>query len=158
MLGGFSDADIASLGFPDRYTTLKGLIRVAFGLSEYANEDISASEVATRLRLFANPTNNSGVLWPNNVENARNAGHDRGLWPNEVGNARNGGQGGGLKKMTTSWVSTGRKITLRDGSQRSLYKNAGKPGELRIRRMAMRAGQTVTTYIKPPSASMLRRG
>ena len=62
-------------------------------------------------------------------------------------------RGGATKKSTkstTKWTSTGRKVTLNDGSKRALYKNAGKPGELRIRRMATRAGQTVATYVKPP--------
>ncbi len=62
---------------------------------------------------------------------------------------------GGAKRTrpsrpTPKWVSTGRKVTLKDGSKRSLYKNAGKPGELRIRRMATRAGKSVATYVKPP--------
>ena len=57
--------------------------------------------------------------------------------------------GGGTTKKAVKWVSTGRKVTLKDGSKRALYKNAGKPGELRIRRMATRAGKTVATYVKP---------
>ena len=59
--------------------------------------------------------------------------------------------GGGRGKTTSpKWTSTGRKVTLKDGSKRALYKKADKPGELRIRRMATRAGQTVATYVKPP--------
>ena len=63
----------------------------------------------------------------------------------------NGG-GNGLPKMIThnKWSATDRKVTLKDGSKRTLYNNAGKPGEFRIRRMSTRAGQTVATYIKPP--------
>ncbi len=48
------------------------------------------------------------------------------------------------------WVSTGRKVALKDGSKHSLYQNAAKPGELRIRRMATRAGTSVATYVKHP--------
>ena len=60
-------------------------------------------------------------------------------------------QSGGRSTMTSpKWTTTGRKVTLKDGSKRALYKNAGKPGELRIRRMSTRAGQTVATYVKPP--------
>ena len=55
--------------------------------------------------------------------------------------------GRGHPKATHKWTT---KVTLKDGSKRALYKNAGKPGELRIRRMATRAGQTVATYVKPP--------
>ncbi len=55
-----------------------------------------------------------------------------------------------VTRVTTKWISTGRKITMRDGSTRSLYKNAAKPGEHRIRRMATRAGKSVATYVKPP--------
>jgi hypothetical protein len=68
--------------------------------------------------------------------------------PNSVGAAWTGG----AKKSTSAakWVSTGRKVTLKDGSTRSLYKNAAKPGDLRVRRMATRAGKSVATYVKPP--------
>ena len=60
--------------------------------------------------------------------------------------------GGGSTTTHTraKWVSSGRKITLKDGSKRALYKNSAKPGDLRIRRLATRAGHTVATYIKPP--------
>ncbi len=62
-------------------------------------------------------------------------------------------QSGGSDAKTRAahvWVSTGRTVTLRDGSKRSLYKNAAKPGDLRVRRMAVRAGKSVATYVKPP--------
>jgi hypothetical protein len=62
---------------------------------------------------------------------------------NSRGGSTIGGAGG-------SWTSTGRKVTLKDGSKRSLYKNPSKPGDLRIRRMAKhRNGRTVATYVKP---------
>ena len=48
------------------------------------------------------------------------------------------------------WVSTGRHVSLKDGTtKRMLYKNASKPGDLRIRRMATRNGRTIATYVKP---------
>ena len=53
-------------------------------------------------------------------------------------------------KAAQKWTTTGRKVTLKDGSKRTLYKSSSKPGELRIRRMATRAGQTIATYVKPP--------
>ena len=53
-------------------------------------------------------------------------------------------------KAAQKWTTTGRKVTLKDGSKRTLYKSSSKPGELRIRRMATRAGQTIATSVKPP--------
>lgn len=49
----------------------------------------------------------------------------------------------------SKWVSTGKKITIKDGSKRALYNNINKPNDLRIRRMVTRAGKTVATYVKP---------
>jgi hypothetical protein len=50
---------------------------------------------------------------------------------------------------STAWVSVGRKVTLKDGRVRALFRCASKPGQFRIRRMVTRAGRTVATYVKP---------
>ncbi len=50
----------------------------------------------------------------------------------------------------SKWVSSGRSVTLNDGSKRSLYKNAAKPGDLRIKRVATRDGARVASFVKPP--------
>ncbi len=63
------------------------------------------------------------------------------------GTWRGGGTSSGRQ---VEWVSTGRKVTLTDGTVRTLYKNASKPGEQRIRRMTQRDGRSVATYVKPP--------
>ena len=88
----------------------------------------------------------------------KNTQKSYGLAPDE-GLAPDGVRGGAARKRRKAvarrpaaapkWVSTGRKVTLHDGTKRSLYKNAGKPGELRIRRMGTRNGQPVATYVKP---------
>ncbi len=62
---------------------------------------------------------------------------------------------GGSKRHPTrgaasKWVSSGRSVTLHDGSKRSLYKNAAKPGDLRIKRVATRDGARVASFVKPP--------
>lgn len=48
------------------------------------------------------------------------------------------------------WVSAGRKVTLRDGKVRTLYRNPAKPGDLRVRRMVKRRGANAATatYVK----------
>ena len=50
-----------------------------------------------------------------------------------------------------AWTSTGKKVTLKDGSKRTLYRNQGLPGELRIRKMRKcKHNKTTAIYIKPP--------
>ena len=49
------------------------------------------------------------------------------------------------------WTPTGRKVTLGDGSRRSLFKNHKFPGQLRVRKMHKgRDGKLSATYILPP--------
>jgi hypothetical protein len=56
---------------------------------------------------------------------------------------------GGAKRKKTVWQATARTTVCRDGKSRMLYKNSGRPGELRVRRMVARNGTTVATYVKP---------
>jgi hypothetical protein len=70
--------------------------------------------------------------------------------------------GGGKQKTrkptaAAAWVSVGRKVTLANGTTRTLYKNASKPGQqLRIRKMVTRNGSKVATYVAPPKAAKKR--
>lgn len=52
------------------------------------------------------------------------------------------------KSIKHKWTPSGRKVTLKDGSSRSLYQNPSKPNDFRIRRMVTRNGSTTATYIK----------
>jgi hypothetical protein len=62
-----------------------------------------------------------------------------------VENSRGGGR--------ASWASTTRKVTLKDGSRRVLYKNPKFPGDFRIRKMRKgRDGKLTASYVKPPIA------
>jgi hypothetical protein len=69
-------------------------------------------------------------------------------------------KGGAGRKPTAAaaaWVSVGRKVTLANGTTRTLYKNASKPGQqLRIRKMVTRNGSKVATYVAPPKAAKKR--
>ena len=56
---------------------------------------------------------------------------------------------GGSQKNAAAWVSTGRKVTLKDGRERSLFSCKSKPGEMRVRRMVKRSKRTVAVYVKP---------
>ena len=60
-------------------------------------------------------------------------------------------QGGRSRKVRkgSSWVSTGRKATVKDGSKRTLYKNAAKPGDLRVKRFSLRNGKRTAIYVQP---------
>ena len=61
------------------------------------------------------------------------------------------------RKAASAWVSAGRKVTLANGTTRTLYKNASKPGQqLRIRKMVTRNGSKVATYVAPPKAAKKR--
>lgn len=57
---------------------------------------------------------------------------------------------GRSQKPQNKWVSTGHKRLIRDGSgcKRTLFRNPAKPGELRIRRMVVRGGKRVASYVK----------
>ena len=71
---------------------------------------------------------------------------------------KNGTKGGGRARkpaaaaavVAGSWRSTGRKMTLRDGSVRVLYSHPGKPGDLRVKKMvaSRRNGARVATYVR----------
>ena len=67
--------------------------------------------------------------------------------------------GGRGRYNNAKWTSTGRTVTLKDGAKRTLYKNAARPGELRVKRMVVPAGTSnaVATYVKPPAESRVRR-
>ena len=55
------------------------------------------------------------------------------------------------KLESSSWSPTARKVTIKDGSRRVLYKNPRFPGELRIRKMRKgRDGKMTASYVKPP--------
>jgi hypothetical protein len=59
-------------------------------------------------------------------------------------------RGGNSTTSSDKWVSAGHKVTLMDGTVRTLYTNVSKPGDVRIRRMiTQRDGRSVATYIKP---------
>ncbi len=49
----------------------------------------------------------------------------------------------------TKWIQTGRKVKRPDGSVRTVYTSAAKPGEERIRRtvMRMRKGESTASYV-----------
>jgi hypothetical protein len=47
------------------------------------------------------------------------------------------------------WHATARKVTLKDGSRKTVYSCAAHPGELRIKRFVVRAGKKVASYVKP---------
>ena len=59
-----------------------------------------------------------------------------------------GGKRTAPQKPAPKWVSTGRTAAVPDGTRRSLYKNAGRPGVLCFRRMATRGGRRVATYVE----------
>ena len=50
----------------------------------------------------------------------------------------------------SKWISTGQRITLKDGSQQSLYRtlNPRFPGELRVRRMRKNSSDICKSKIK----------
>ena len=58
-----------------------------------------------------------------------------------------GGRKGRIVQNTgkNSWTATAKKAVLADGSERVLYRNPARPGELRLRRI--RDGKA--TYVKP---------
>jgi hypothetical protein len=63
-------------------------------------------------------------------------------------------RGGGKSQRSTPgtracWKATRRTHTCRDGRKRTLYTNPAKPGEVRVRKMVKRHGQTKATYVKP---------
>ena len=67
----------------------------------------------------------------------------------DLGELNSTSSSGGASRKSPSWISTGRKITLKDGSKRTLYKNMSIPGDHRIRRMTLRAGKISASYVKP---------
>jgi len=52
------------------------------------------------------------------------------------------------KKKPTAWESLHRKVTTKSGEVRTLYK-CSTTGEVRVKRMAMRGGKRVASYVKP---------
>lgn len=63
----------------------------------------------------------------------------------------NGGGSSAAKRSSAAhaWTLTSRKAKRADGSTRSLYRNAGFPGQLRVKRMVTRRGTKHATYVKP---------
>ena len=83
----------------------------------------------------------------------------QGQFINKPWNPNHAKVGGGSPK----WVRAGRKVTLKDGSTRSLYMSDAFPGELRIKRMKRMSisavskenktrQRRVATYVKPKTA------
>ena len=59
--------------------------------------------------------------------------------------------GGAGRKSSRSaqWKSTGRKVVLKDGRERTVYRCVGKPGEVRIKQLVMRNGKRVARFVRP---------
>ena len=75
------------------------------------------------------------------------------LYEDELtGTAVKTGGGRRLPKRTTQskWISTGRTVKLKDGSNRVLFINQDKPSDLRVRKMRLdNNGKLSAIYVKP---------